>query len=70
MNSNIEQGREAARTYYGSQGFSSYTNNVRPEDAMKLLFTSEAEPEGEARNEWVTGFEVEQAEILLEAGNG
>ncbi len=68
MNKNIERGREAARTFYSSQAFASYTDYVKPEDAMRLMFSSEDEPDGEARNEWVTGFEAEQAVILLEAG--
>ncbi len=69
MNENIEQGRAAARTYYSSQAFTGYTDYIMPEDAMRLMFASEDEPDGVARNEWVTGFELEQTEILLEASD-
>ena len=66
-------GVRAAQNYYHSQGFSSYTRNVRAEDAIKLylppvkeMLTQISSPLPKPRKDWIKGFKEEQANILAE----
>jgi len=71
-----KQGQKDARTYYGGQAFSSFTRNVRAEDAIKLFFppvkemmTQISMPLPIDRKEWLKGFKEQQATILCDRVN-
>ena len=65
-----EKGKQAAVSYYGSQGFAGYTRNIRPEDAIKLYIKPVNEmnvqmptPLPKPRADWIKGFREQQTEI-------
>lgn len=62
-----QEGRSAARAYYSSQGYASYTRFVKAEDAMKLFLPPVTEhlsqvssPLPKSRQAWINGFSAEQ----------
>lgn len=68
---NYAKGKQAAISYYSSQGFYGFTRNIRPEDAIKLYLKPVNEmnlqmptPLPKSRADWIRGFREQQAEIL------
>ena len=64
-------GYSAYSQYYESQGYSSFTRNIRPEDAAKLFLPAVEEshmqvstPLPRARREWVEGWQTAKADDL------